>query len=147
MAVGVAGWLCVGMLVAAGCGPTQRFTVENQTSASASVRAVPARTSELFSGTESWCMDVVKPGTRQALEYNQRNSALKQPFGPAIFTMQIGSSRTIAQSHWLLLTKESCEIVIQPDQTISVMDAKGVNVKVERMATSPWEEWMFRMFD
>lgn len=129
------------------CGPTQRFTVENHTTAAAAVRAVPARSSSAFSGTEAWCMDVVKPGTRLELEYNQRNSALKQPFAPAIFTMQIGPSKASTQSHWLLLTKESCQIVISPDQTISVTDVMGNPVGVERMETSPWEEWMFRMFN
>jgi hypothetical protein len=129
------------------CSPTQRFTIDNQTTQSASVRAVPAYTGAWFSGTEAWCMDVVKPGTTQTLEYNQKNTALKQRNGPAVFSLQIGSAKANPRTNWLLHTKESCDIVIAPDRSLSVIDAKGQPVHTQQMTTSPWEEWMFRMFD
>jgi hypothetical protein len=129
------------------CSPTQRFSIDNQTTQSASVRAVPAYTGAWFSGTEAWCMDVVKPGTTQTLEYNQKNTALKQRNGPAVFSMQIGSAKANPRTDWLLFTKDSCNIVIAPDHSLSVQDAKGQPVRTEQMTASPWEEWMFRMFD
>lgn len=129
------------VLFASSCAPSQRFTIDNQSTSSVVVRAAPGHPGKFKPSRNEWCQHVVKPTTRQTLEYNQKNPPLNQAYGRAVFSMQIGSSRTNAPRHWLLDSKDDCEIVIQVDHSVVITDAQGRTVPMAPMHTSPWEEW------